>query len=638
MNSSTKIYSKGPPGLENELQSKEKKKTFQYQKVFTHGKQYIVIGKFLYNSEDELGAGAFGKVYKGYAMVKQGNDVEVAIKTMDLPDNYGILSEREKQTLDAARKEILALKMLNHPNIVKLYDVKKMNSTVFIVMELCNQRSLNEYLKANKDITELEIRYKFGQILQGFKYLRSKDIIHRDIKPENILIRNNVLKIADFGFAKQHNSEHMHTSYYGTRATIAPQVILGEYTDKCDIWSLGATLYYMCFKRYPFVKDFYANELKLMEVMKKDTIDFPKSGMAISNPLRQIIIQMLRFHERDRISWNELFASQLFQLSLLREAGLNVFEYEEDQVAEPEIEQSNIADFDFQLMDKSDQEIEKIQENVQNLIDEAAQQRKTEEIKLKLIKRITYEEGKSKFLRILSEKIQNFENQLTQKLIFLNNKVDISDRLKALKFGLNKYEVIIKTGLLEWLKINKDQSYYQCDQVENPLGVNENDWEEFLGKIENYASIQKALEKEIKITSEYVFKMSKHVLMELKELNSQAFYKMKVNEEFLSEKFHRDIQFFITLYELCIGLAKLLFPELIKIRNNLDQIHKILSTLVLLDDLFILMSLELVFIYKEDAQNFNTFFENRKVNYSQDELFYRNMFQRVLRNYEVFFE
>ena len=64
--------------------------------MFTHGKQYIVIGKFLYNSEDELGAGAFGKVYKGYAMVKQGNDVEVAIKTMDLPENYGILSEREK--------------------------------------------------------------------------------------------------------------------------------------------------------------------------------------------------------------------------------------------------------------------------------------------------------------------------------------------------------------------------------------------------------------------------------------------------------------------------------------------------------------------------------------------------------------
>ena len=61
---------------------------------------------------------------------------------MDLPDNYGILSEREKQTLDAARKEILALKMLNHANIVKLYDVKKMNSTVFIVMELCNQRVL----------------------------------------------------------------------------------------------------------------------------------------------------------------------------------------------------------------------------------------------------------------------------------------------------------------------------------------------------------------------------------------------------------------------------------------------------------------------------------------------------------------
>lgn len=127
--------------------------------------------------------------------------------------------------------------MLKHPNIIRLYDVKKQNNVIFMIMELCNEKvgvniilqSLNDYLKNHKDITELEIRYMFGQVLNGFKYLRSLGIIHRDVKPENILIRNSVLKIADFGFAKQHDSKAILHSYLGTRATIAPQVIMGMF-------------------------------------------------------------------------------------------------------------------------------------------------------------------------------------------------------------------------------------------------------------------------------------------------------------------------------------------------------------------------------------------------------------------------
>ena len=60
---------------------------------------------------------------------------------------------------------------------------------------------------------------------------------------------------------------------------------MGNYTNKCDIWSLGATLYFLCFREYPF-KGFYGSEVKLMEIMKEEKINFPKSGMDVSPQLK----------------------------------------------------------------------------------------------------------------------------------------------------------------------------------------------------------------------------------------------------------------------------------------------------------------------------------------------------------------
>jgi serine/threonine protein kinase len=83
--------------------------------------------------------------------------------------------------------------------------------------------------------------------------LRKKDIVHRDIKPENILLNNHIVKIADFGFAKKVNGDLGMMSFKGTPMTMAPQ-ILEEVpcTNKTDIYSLGATLYFMIFKTYPY--------------------------------------------------------------------------------------------------------------------------------------------------------------------------------------------------------------------------------------------------------------------------------------------------------------------------------------------------------------------------------------------------
>lgn len=119
------------------------------------------------------------------------------------------------------------------------------------------------------------------------------------------------------------------------------------------------------------------------------------------------------------------------------------------------MEVSNIENFDFTLNDKSDKEIEQIEQNAGKLIDEAEIQRKNGEILSKLIKRMTFEKGKCNFLRLLSDRVHQFELTLSNRVIFEKSKVEISDHLKALRYGLNKYELIIYRGLLEWLKINK---------------------------------------------------------------------------------------------------------------------------------------------------------------------------------------
>lgn len=111
-----------------------------------------------------------------------------------------------QEIVELTKKEINILKQLNHPNIIKFIDAIRSENYLYLVMEFCKDGNLDGLISKN-NLSENEILYYFRFIIDAFRYLLSKNILHRDVKPENILLHNNVVKLADFGFSRVVNKE-----------------------------------------------------------------------------------------------------------------------------------------------------------------------------------------------------------------------------------------------------------------------------------------------------------------------------------------------------------------------------------------------------------------------------------------------
>jgi len=141
-------------------------------------------GKKQYQLQAVLGQGSFGKVY---------HSPPYAIKELTIPFN--------RQALNSIRNETSILRQLDHPNIVKLYDIIEEKNSLFMIMEYC-EMDLSLYLKKYK-LDEGKAIEIIKQVLSGLNYLVGKGVIHRDIKPANILVNSrNEFKLADFGLAR----------------------------------------------------------------------------------------------------------------------------------------------------------------------------------------------------------------------------------------------------------------------------------------------------------------------------------------------------------------------------------------------------------------------------------------------------
>lgn len=186
---------------------------------------------------DEIGKGAYGRVYKGLDLE---NGDFVAIKQVSL-ENIA------QEDLNIIMQEIDLLKNLNHKNIVKYLGSLKTKTHLHIILEYVENGSLANIIKPNKfgPFPESLVAVYIAQVLEGLVYLHEQGVIHRDIKGANILTtKEGLVKLADFGVATKLTEADVNThSVVGTPYWMAPEVI--EMSGVCaasDIWSVGCTV------------------------------------------------------------------------------------------------------------------------------------------------------------------------------------------------------------------------------------------------------------------------------------------------------------------------------------------------------------------------------------------------------------
>src|SRR5215467_6450592 len=201
-----------------------------------------------YEITGELGRGAMGVVYKA---LDPTIGRTVALKTMRL-DVHGLDAQ---EMVRRFQNEARAAGVLNHPNIVTIYDAGEEDGIFYIAMEFIVGTTLHELLAEKHVLPTDEVVQIARQICRGLDYAHSNGIIHRDVKPANIMITGNgTVKIMDFGIAKSGGQVTNTGQVLGTPNYMAPEQVKGRPLDgRSDLFSLGVILYEMMTGEKPFV-------------------------------------------------------------------------------------------------------------------------------------------------------------------------------------------------------------------------------------------------------------------------------------------------------------------------------------------------------------------------------------------------
>ena len=262
----------------------------------------------VYENIKKLGKGSFGKVFQ--VRNKSTNKFYACKKLSKLNMNKAQF-----------QKEVDILMKMDHPNIIKLYEVFESDNSIYLIMEECFGGELFDRIlkriKKNDLYNEKEACKIMQQVIGAIEYCHNNGIVHRDLKPENLLYayegeeENNPIKIVDFGLSQNINYNKTLSSKVGTAYYVPPEILAGKYNEKCDIWSAGVILYILLSGEPPFNA---SNDNLIYSKIKKIDFSFPDNKWKnISKEAKDLLSKML-VKEDARLSASQVLEHPWFNL------------------------------------------------------------------------------------------------------------------------------------------------------------------------------------------------------------------------------------------------------------------------------------------------------------------------------------
>ncbi|KAI8000413.1 CBL-interacting serine/threonine-protein kinase 23 [Camellia lanceoleosa] len=251
-----------------------------------------------------LGEGAFAKVKFGRNVE---TDENVAIKILN---KEKIL---KRDMIGQIKREISTMKLIRHPNVIRMYEVMASKTKIFIVLEYVTGGELFDKISSKGRLKEAEARKYFQQLINAVDYCHSRGVFHRDLKPENLLLdANGILKVSDFGLSalpQQVREDGLLHTTCGTPNYVAPEVIKNKGYDgaKADLWSCGVILFVLLAGFLPF------EESNLMELYKKIFKAEFICPPWFSSGSRKLIKRILDPNTETRITIAEIIENEWFQ-------------------------------------------------------------------------------------------------------------------------------------------------------------------------------------------------------------------------------------------------------------------------------------------------------------------------------------
>jgi len=249
-----------------------------------------MIGPYL--MLEKLGEGAFSKVKMG---VHHETGLKVAVKIID----------NDAMDTQKMQREIALSRMLDHPNVVRLYDVfelKEKNATC-LVMDFCEGGDMCDYLSRYGPLPEPEAVRIMGQLVDALIYCHEKKVIHRDLKPDNILLTEDMnVKISDFGLSGMLKPGAFLESFCGSAPYCSPEILRRQQYigPEVDVWALGVVMYTLLTARFPWPGKHWDQQIQSALVGKW------APAPEITAPARDMLNRMLQPDTLKRVTLPEI--------------------------------------------------------------------------------------------------------------------------------------------------------------------------------------------------------------------------------------------------------------------------------------------------------------------------------------------